>query len=208
MAVPFWITYRDELDPTLMAYPPVKIKWYIIWIAWTLAAILGVISMYSIVIFYNPDHTSTNFESATYSSLHRVAWCLAIGWVMVACITENSDWKLKYTWTDPGGGTRQDMFLSWKLFIPASRLTYCAYLANGLIVVYNIGVLRQPMYLSKYELACKILGHLILTYTVAFLLCIFFESPIHGLEKLLLRAEKVKEEKHSTATTLRPLEES
>ncbi|KAJ8949571.1 hypothetical protein NQ318_016202, partial [Aromia moschata] len=227
---------RDNLDPTFMAYPPeitdistnsyfvntyikthirsssyfigllfgylvhrlqssgAKIKSYIIWLAWTLAAILGVMSMYTIVIFYNPDHEANSFESAIYSSLHRVAWCLAIGWIMLACITENAAIINK--------------FLSWKFFIPTSRLTYCAYLANGIIEVYNMAVLRQPMYLSKYELACKILGHLILTYTVAFLLCILFESPIHGLEKMLLRKEKVKEHKHTPSSTLKPVEES
>ncbi|XP_018562596.1 nose resistant to fluoxetine protein 6-like [Anoplophora glabripennis] len=233
IATPFWITFKDNLDPTLMAYPPemedistnfyflnvyikthmrsssyflgllfgylvhrlqstgTKIKPLVVWLGLILSASLGIMSMYSIVIFYNPEHTENSLESAAYSSLHRVAWSLAIGWIIVVCVTDNAEIINK--------------FLSYKFFIPASRLTYCAYLANGLIEVYNMGVLRQPVYLSKYELACKILGHLILTYTVAFILCIFFESPIHSLEKILLRKDKVKEQKQNS--TLTPMDE-
>ncbi|KAJ8946580.1 hypothetical protein NQ314_008862, partial [Rhamnusium bicolor] len=135
IGIPFWITYRDNLDPTFMAYPPevqdlsenfyfvnvymkthmrsssyfigllfgylvhklqsagTKIKPYIIWMGWILSASLGFMSMYSIVIFYHLDHVEDYFESAVYASLHRVAWCLAIGWVMIACITDNAGIK-------------------------------------------------------------------------------------------------------------------
>nr|CAI5836894.1 unnamed protein product [Callosobruchus analis] len=161
-------------------------------LGWTMSAFLGVMAMYSIVVFYKPEHETSNIEAAIYAPLHRVAWGLAIGWVLVACITDNAALVNK--------------FLSWKIFVPTSRLTYCAYLANGLIEIYNMGVLRQPIYLSKYELTCKILGHIILTYVVAFFLCILFESPIHGLEKILLRKDRVKEIKQNS--TVRPVGDS
>ncbi|CAH1176236.1 unnamed protein product [Phaedon cochleariae] len=226
-AVPFWITYKEQLDPTLMAFPPeledisnnfyflnfyikthmrassycigiffgylvhkfqssgMKLNYYANLLGSMVALFLGIVSMYSIVIFYNPEHVVNTLENALYASLHRVAWCIAIGWVLLVCITDNAAMINK--------------FLSYKFFIPASRLTYCAYLANGIIVVYNIGVLRQPTYLSKYELACKTFGHVVLTYALAFILCIIFESPIHGLEKILLK-KHVKEHKPNPAS--------
>ncbi|CAH1964853.1 unnamed protein product [Acanthoscelides obtectus] len=232
--VPIYVTYSQGLDPTLMAYPPeiedlstnyyfvtayikthmrcssyglgvlfgyivhkiqakgYKIRPCVIMLGWIMSALLGVMAMYSIVVFYKPEHETSSIEAAIYAPLHRVAWCLAIGWVLVACITDNAALVNK--------------FLSWKLFIPTSRLTYCAYLANGLIEIYNMGVLRQTVYLSKYELGCKILGHVILTYVVAFFLSILFESPIHGLEKILLRKDRFKEIKQNS--TVRPVGES
>nr|CAI5836893.1 unnamed protein product [Callosobruchus analis] len=232
--VPVYFTYTQDLDPTLMAYPPeiedlstnyyfvnayikthmrcssyclgilfgylvhkiqgngYKIRPCVMILGWTMSAFLGVMAMYSIVVFYKPEHETSNIEAAIYAPLHRVAWGLAIGWVLVACITDNAALVNK--------------FLSWKIFVPTSRLTYCAYLANGLIEIYNMGVLRQPIYLSKYELTCKILGHIILTYVVAFFLCILFESPIHGLEKILLRKDRVKEIKQNS--TVRPVGDS
>lgn len=67
-----------------------KIPSYIVYLGWTLASCFAIISMYSIVIFFNPDHVDNNIENAIYSSLHRIAWCLAIGWIIVTCITENA----------------------------------------------------------------------------------------------------------------------
>lgn len=41
------------------------------------------------------------------------------------------------------------------------------------------------------------LSHTILTFSLAFLMCIFFESPIHGLEKIFLK-KGVKKQKEVT----------
>lgn len=42
------------------------------------------------------------------------------------------------------------------------------------------------------------LSHTCLTFLAALILCLLFESPIHGIEKIFLRKEAVKREKHST----------
>jgi hypothetical protein len=44
-----------------------------------------------------------------------------------------------------------DIILSWKLFLPLSRLTYCAYLSHYIILLVNIGSNRTPGYLSDYN---------------------------------------------------------
>uniref|UniRef100_A0A6P7FIG0 Uncharacterized protein LOC114328256 n=1 Tax=Diabrotica virgifera virgifera TaxID=50390 RepID=A0A6P7FIG0_DIAVI len=221
--VPFTITYVDSLDPTVMAFPPEiedlgqnfyfvnyyikthmrcssyciglfyaylvykiqrdtkKIPGYVIICGWILAVVGGLGSMVSVVLFYQPDHSPNILENAAYSALHRICWALAIGWIMLVCIT--------------GNATYINKFLSHKFFIPASRLTYCAYLANGLVEIYSSGVNRQAMYMSIFELASKVLGHIVLTFTLAFVLCIIFESPIHGMEKILLKKIDVKRPK-------------
>lgn len=130
------------------------------YLGWALSSCFAIISMYSIVIFFNPDHVDNNIENAIYSSLHRIAWCLAIGWIIVTCITENAGTNSYTFGTDLKHinfyffTAMINKFLSWKPFIPLSKLTYCAYLVNGLVEVYNMGVLRQPTYLSRYELVC------------------------------------------------------
>ncbi|CAH1111035.1 unnamed protein product [Psylliodes chrysocephalus] len=223
VVVPFWITYKGKLDPTVMAYPPevsdlasnfyfvnyyikthmrissyciglfyaylvhkiqrsmIKLSTLVITIGWIFAIICGMASMFSIVIFYDPEHSVNIIENAMYASLHRVSWSLAIGWILLVCITDNAGFINK--------------FLSHKFFIPASRLTYCAYLANGLVEIYSAGIVRQPMYMSIFELSCKTCGHIVLTFALAFVLCIFFESPIHGMEKILLKNFDVKKDK-------------
>lgn len=50
------------------------------------------------------------------------------------------------------------------------------------------------------------MGHFVITFLLAFIVCICFESPIHGLEKLLLSREKTKERKQNSS--VRTLEEA
>lgn len=63
---------------------------YLIWCGWLIATIFGLISMFSIVIFFNQEHETNAFESATYAAFHRVAWSLAISWIILACVTDNA----------------------------------------------------------------------------------------------------------------------
>jgi hypothetical protein len=44
-----------------------------------------------------------------------------------------------------------NVFVSWKLFVPLSRLTYCAYLSHYIVLLVNIGSNRAPGYLSVYN---------------------------------------------------------
>lgn len=225
--VPFWITFRNNLDPTLLAFPPEvkdlstnyyfknvyikthmrassywmglifgylvhkfqnsgnKLPKYILWSGWLCSTVLGCLSMFSVAVFYDPLHEYNHLESAIYASLHRVAWCISIGWILFVCITDNAGIVNK--------------FLSYKLFIPLSRLTYCAYLTNGLIEIYSQASLRQPTYLRKWDLSVNIFGHMMYNVIFAFVLCIFFESPIHGLEKILMtRADKRGKQQKTT----------
>ena len=57
---------------------------------------------------------------------------------MLACVTSNS------------GSLKK--FLSSRVLVPLSRLTYCAYLTNGFIELYLIGSMRTPKYMSVTNL--------------------------------------------------------
>ncbi|GLV41238.1 uncharacterized protein CBL_04762 [Carabus blaptoides fortunei] len=227
--VPFVITYRDHLDPTLMMYIPelqdLSTNWYFVnvyikthmrassycfglifgylvhkiqssdykfsKISVSLGWIFGMVflsaAMFSVTVFYNPDYNYGSLEAATYSVLHRVLWCLGVGWVILACVTDNA-----------GPVTK---FLCWKPFIPLSRLTYCAYLVNGLVELHSFGTIRQPRFMSIYHLACDVVAHLVLTFTLAFILCIIFESPIHGFERILFGTDKRRKQNEDTRET-------
>lgn len=235
--IPAYFTFKDSLDPTFLAFPPeiqdlssnfyfvnayikthmragsyflglvfgytvhriqskgTKVPKAAIWIGWIMATLFGISSMFSIVVFYEPTYSPDYIESAVYAPLHRIAWCFAIGWVIIMCVTDNA--------------ATVNKFLTWKFFVPFSRLTYSAYLINGLVVIYHKGTLREAAFLSKFQLAYTLIGHMVLTFFFAFLLCICFESPIHGLEKILLRMNDPPK-KHSVTSnnTLRIVEEN
>ncbi|XP_037297420.1 nose resistant to fluoxetine protein 6-like [Manduca sexta] len=140
---------------------------------WTISTILGAVTTFSVSIFYQEWYQYSSLEAAAYISLHKVAWGIANGWLIIACAT--------------GNGGILGKLLSWKFLAPMSRLTFCAYLVNGIVELYYVGQLRHPMHITFFTVAASAISHIILTFVLAMMLCITFESPLHGIEKILLK---------------------
>ncbi|KAL7286330.1 hypothetical protein TKK_0019288 [Trichogramma kaykai] len=216
--LPLVVTYVEDLDPTLLIYTPevkdisankyfktsyikthmragaycfgllygyivyriqnsdTKIPKNTVMIGWLLGSCALLVSMGSISVFYGPRKNFTTVEAAFYSSLHRALWSLGTGWVLLACITDNS------------GPLRK--FLKWRPFVPLSRLTYAAYLVNGLVELHSASTVRTPQFLDTFGLFGKVLSHLMLTFAGAVLLSTMFESPILGIERIFLHKAK------------------
>ena len=85
---------------------------------------LSLLTMY-LVIFGIADilrgdsptqHIWTPFESIMYNCFSKTGWSLALGWIIFSC--------------HKGYGGIVNSFLSWKAWIPLSKLTYGAYLIH------------------------------------------------------------------------------
>ncbi|CAG9791792.1 unnamed protein product [Diatraea saccharalis] len=213
--VPAIITYKDNLDPTLLVYAKelydiisnyyfnvayikthMKMPSYFLGLltgyllhriqkenyelsrtvktlGWIVSVILGSMTIFTVSIFYQDWYIYNRIESAAYTSLPRLAWGLSNGWLIIACATGN-------------GGIMTKLF-TWKFLVPFSRLTYCAYLVNGIVELFAVGQLRHPLHVDIVNMTFTCVAHIIITFTLGMLLCIIFESPIHGIEKVLLR---------------------
>ncbi|KAK3916727.1 Nose resistant to fluoxetine protein 6 [Frankliniella fusca] len=141
-------------------------------LGWAAAVLVGVSCMFSVSVFYQPGHAYNPLEAALYASLHRLGWCVATSWVIFACVTGN-------------GGVMQRA-LTWRPLVPLSRLTYCAYLVNGAVVLWGVAAVRQPRTLSTPTLALEVVSQIFATFLGALILSLMLESPIHGLERALL----------------------
>ncbi|ETN61640.1 hypothetical protein AND_006691 [Anopheles darlingi] len=215
IVIPFCVTYFSQLDPTFMIFADevqdlqrnhyfanvygsthmrataylfgllvgylvhwmqlnnIHIKRRRLALYWIISTICGCSAMLSVTAFYNGLGTENYLYNALYAALHRFGWSLSNGWLVLACVT--------------GHGRMLKRFLCWRAFVPISRLTYCAYLVNGLVELYLAAARRTPLYASIASLTAEALSHIILTFLLALVLCLMFESPIHGLEKILLR---------------------
>ncbi|XP_071482113.1 O-acyltransferase like protein-like [Diadema antillarum] len=112
-------------------------------------------------------------ESVLYLSFHRLAWSIAVAWIIFACIR--------------GYGGFFNVLLGWSFWIPLGRLTYCAYLVHP-IVIFNAVLNADTLFhLSDEFIAYFFLGNLVLSYTAALILSLLVEGPLMGLEKALLR---------------------
>lgn len=151
-----------------------RIPNYVIIFGNVIALLCGFASLFSIILFYSPAYEYNVWISAIYAPLHRLGWCFAMGWIVFVCVLDKAESFL-------------GKFLSSKIFAPLSKLTYCAYLVNGIVEIYSAGSIRVPIYLSIFNLSVDVVGHVIITFAIAFVICLLFESPIHNLEKILIK---------------------
>ncbi|XP_046748457.1 nose resistant to fluoxetine protein 6-like [Diprion similis] len=214
VVIPFVLTLRNHLDPTLLVYSDemsdlsqnhffatsyikthtrassycfglvfgyivhrirlsdYKLSSTTVRIGWLFASLSLIGSMFTIVVFYGPRKNFMPIEAAFYASLHRVFWSLGTGWIILACVTKN-------------GGVMAKI-LQWKPFLLLSRLTYCAYLMNGIVVLSSVASTRSPQYLDFFALIQQCTAHWVVTFFGALVLSMTCESPILRLEKLFL----------------------
>ena len=113
-------------------------------------------------------------ENVAYVGLSKLGWSLALGWVILACVKN--------------AGGPINSFLSWGFFTPLARLSYCIYLIH--IPVLEV-VASWPSYTFTFSQSFAIyiiIGVLLLTTAVAYVLVMVFEAPMMHMEKLLFAA--------------------
>lgn len=116
--------------------------------------------------------------SALYSALSRPFWACATGWMIFACITKH--------------GGIFDTILSAKCFVPFSRLTYPAFLIHPIVMAIFYGSRPERSHFSHYLMLYLILGHIVITYSSAFILSALFELPLLSVERVIKRALSCK----------------
>jgi peptidoglycan/LPS O-acetylase OafA/YrhL len=72
--------------------------------------------------------SGTLLAATLYNTFKRLVWALSLGWVIFACVK--------------GYGGPVNDFLSWSVFAPLSRLTYCSFLFHmSIIYIFSSSVL-------------------------------------------------------------------
>ncbi|XP_055898311.1 nose resistant to fluoxetine protein 6-like isoform X3 [Biomphalaria glabrata] len=142
-------------------------------LGWTTAAGTALLVLYGLHGDTGGDHPSSVGVAALYNAVARSAWGACVCWVVVACVS--------------GYGGPVNKLLSWSPFIPLGRLTYMAYLIHPCLIKVYYGNHEVPFYLSDINLVVTYLGILVMTYMISFVLNLALESPMIGLEKILLR---------------------
>ncbi|KAG0710143.1 Nose resistant to fluoxetine protein 6 [Chionoecetes opilio] len=157
----------------------VKMSGLIVAVGWTLAAVTGLLVVYGMAS-YNKIVNHTPYEMMTqvvYGGGHRLAWGAALAWLVFACHN--------------GYGGIVDDFLSHPIWQPISRLTYSIYLVAfpiQFLLAYN---LRVAAYYSHVTKILETVGALVVALPCAVLVSLMAESPVMGLEKLLLSPGKL-----------------
>ncbi|KAG8181950.1 hypothetical protein JTE90_026891 [Oedothorax gibbosus] len=110
-------------------------------------------------------------EMSFYNAFNRTCFAGGLAWVIYVCIT--------------GQGGVVNKILSFKLFIPLGRLTYCAYLVHPIVIQATYMSMKAMIEFSHITMVIYFLGFLVLSYGIAFITSLLFESPVIRLDKLV-----------------------
>ena len=148
---------------------------FIVWM-WGLVGAVGSATIYGLYDHYvefakTGVSQGTLAERVAYNCLHRIAWSICVGWVILAC-------------TKKAGGPIGTI-LSWKLWVPLARLSYCIYIVHLSIIYMFTSLIADTVHFSQLLAVYWCLAMLCVSIAVAYIAYIFIELPCVHLEKLL-----------------------
>ena len=121
-------------------------------------------------------------EVISYNVLSRLTWGIALGLLVFVCHNKYGGWV--------------DKILSWKFWIPLSRLTFLSYLIHPVILFLVIGGLRTPIHYTSTTIVVYMVSCIVLTYGVAALLAVMVEFPFSNIEMAAFKLVGVHSRKH------------
>ncbi|XP_076301815.1 nose resistant to fluoxetine protein 6-like [Lasioglossum baleicum] len=135
-------------------------------LGWT----MGVLCNCSI-LFGGMERNMPMLMRIIYTAMSRTFWGVGISWLIVACITNN------------GGIVNQ--ILSLKLWIPLSRLTFCAYLLHPLIISSMNLNSYYPQHFDLLTTSNMVVGFAVITYVCSVMLSLVAEAPAINVFRIL-----------------------
>ena len=106
-----YLLYQTK-DNSKLPFNPMALAWI-----WAVAFLVGSLVIFGLVP-YQKDSTlvASLAERAIYGGFHRLAWALALSWVILACIK--------------GAGGPVNSILSWPAWVPLARMSFAIYLLH------------------------------------------------------------------------------
>nr|XP_044251479.1 nose resistant to fluoxetine protein 6 [Drosophila takahashii] len=144
----------------------------VVWMGWILSLAMlftSIFALYPAAQFSAPPLSTV--EESLYYTLTRLAWPLAICWVIFACMQ--------------GYGGLADSFLSSPLWQPLSRLSYSMYIWHMFVQEVNSRNVRTNTYFSTYSIMEHFWYDLGFTALMSYVLYLLVEAPLCGFDSLL-----------------------
>ncbi|CAL8135130.1 unnamed protein product [Orchesella dallaii] len=140
--------------------------------AWLIAFTIGFTVLLSAHKFMDPEYILRRGESAIFVVGTRVAWAMAISWLIFACALGYGGWI--------------NQILSWRPFVPLGRLTFAIYLVSMDVQFLFHFQYRQPISFDVYHMVNLYFAHLFMSCLVAVVCTLVVEAPFMQLLKILL----------------------
>lgn len=140
---------------------------------WIAVLLLSTMCVYGMTGHYEfKGHFPVNMSS-TYLAASRTVFSACVALALVAC--------------NLGIGGPINTFLSWRIFKPFARLSFIVFLLHPMIIEVTYKSRHVPYYFTPTDMAYIYIGHLVLSYLVAFVIHLAIEAPSMALEKMIRR---------------------
>ncbi|KAH8412946.1 hypothetical protein KR009_006919 [Drosophila setifemur] len=154
----------------------------VVWTGWILSLAMlftSIFALYAAGQWIAPPLST--LKESLYYTLTRLAWPLAICWIIFACMQ--------------GYGGLANSFLSTPLWQPISRLSYSMYIWHMFVQEVNSRNVRTNTYFSNYQVMLHFWLDFGFTLLMSLLMYIIFEAPLNGFDILLRPQRYAKEPK-------------
>ncbi|XP_039494712.1 nose resistant to fluoxetine protein 6 isoform X1 [Drosophila santomea] len=143
-----------------------------VWIGWLLSLAMLFASIFALypASKWTAPPLST-LEESLYYTLTRLAWPLAICWIIFACMQ--------------GYGGLANSFLSTPLWQPLSRLSYSMYIWHMFVQEVNVRNVRTNTYFTNYIVMQRFWYDIGFTALMSYFLYLIIEAPLCGFDSLL-----------------------
>ncbi|XP_057651864.1 nose resistant to fluoxetine protein 6-like [Diorhabda carinulata] len=138
--------------------------------------LIMLICVFSAKVFYDPYHPYNAIEAASYASFHRLGW--GIGTVGIL-----------YT-ASFGHATFMKKILSWRPWIPLSKLVYGAYLCHMSFQLRSAGRFMSPRQITYFDVLSLALSDIILSFITAVVLYLLVEAPFRKVFREIMMPSK------------------
>ncbi|CRL06390.1 CLUMA_CG019121, isoform A [Clunio marinus] len=115
--------------------------------------------------------TINKIVNASYNAFYRSGWALSLAWIIFACHN--------------GYGGIINWFLSLPQFQPLARMSLSVYLSHRIFQIISVATIRQPIYLSPFNLLHVYFGDVIMSLIVGIAVYLCIEAPFAVLEARL-----------------------
>ena len=148
------------------------INWLIYLPMWGFAAFFLMAPLYGLYGTWH-GHPLNDAENVLYYTFSRFSWGIGLALIVFACHN--------------GYGFVVNSFLSMKIWVPLSRLTFTAYLVHPIVLTVIYGCLRSPFYYMDITMAAYAVAAVGLSYGAAAVVAVFVEFPLSNLEAALFK---------------------
>ncbi|XP_046662712.1 nose resistant to fluoxetine protein 6-like [Homalodisca vitripennis] len=148
------------------------------WLGWTTSVLMLIGFVLVTAIVCDPNHKFSPWLDPLYLGFQRPVYCAAVGWIIFACSL--------------GHGGLVNRFLSWTVFRPLGKLTYCVFLIHIIFVYGQVYSIQDPVVYSFIDMLYLLNGDLMISSALAFVCYLTVEAPCSRLASYLLSGKSTK----------------